>query len=818
MANKSDGTVYIDTRIDTSGINRGVEDAKRSINSASESVKKFGHTLQKSFSGVSAEKAGRAYEEIERDIKKAEVQLDKLIEKQIRFVETGGNTKSRAMAGMEYDIEMARNKLFGLREELSKTEKTAPKSMNVLKKGVEKTTKSINKMGNTAKKANFSLLKMLGTSLLFSLVFRALSAIMNGFAEGVNNLVMYSDDANTTMSALKSSLTQVKNSFATAFMPLITWVTPAIQKFLSVIIQANNILAQFFAALSGKTTYTKAVQVQEDYRKSLEGTAAAAKKTQKYLSGLDEIRTYSSNEESAGGEISPADMFEEVPIDTKVFDFIEKMKDGISSVIPKVKELADLFAMGFKDGLGDFQPRLDTIKEGLLSIKDSLVNIFTDPKVGNSFNNFLESFVYALGQVLGSIGSIGLTIGANLIGGLAKYLEQNTSRIKEYIISMFDIGTEISKVVGNLSSAIAYIFEAFSSEDAQQITADIIAIFAELFMGITEVGASFALDFFSIFALPIINSKEQIKIALQDLLAGMSEIFELIKTVVADSMDFIRGIYEEFIAPIFEKTAESLTSLLQESLLPLISQVGEFLGSVGEALLALWEGILQPFIQWIIENILPVLVPIFENVVDIISKAVGSISDIISGLLQILEGVIDFITGVFTGDWEKAWNGIKDIFGGICEALVAVFKAPFNVIIGVLNGVMNGIAGGINLIIDGINSLNFTVPDWVPFVGGSRIGFNVPRVTAPQIPMLATGAVIPPNAPFMAMLGDQKHGTNIEAPLDTIKQAVREVVGNGNGGVLHAHLYLGGKEVLETVIDMAKLEQTSTGVNPLLLT
>lgn len=132
-----------------------------------------------------------------------------------------------------------------------------------------------------------------------------------------------------------------------------------------------------------------------------------------------------------------------------------------------------------------------------------------------------------------------------------------------------------------------------------------------------------------------------------------------------------------------------------------------------------------------------------------------------------MRGLIDFVTGSFSGDWEKAWKGIKNFLKGI-----------INGIIGFINGMVRGIANGINAVLRSLNKISVTIPDWVPSYGGKRFGFNLGYVSAPQIPYLAQGAVIPPNAPFMAVLGDQKHGTNIEAPLSTIQEAVANVMGD----------------------------------------
>lgn len=103
---------------------------------------------------------------------------------------------------------------------------------------------------------------------------------------------------------------------------------------------------------------------------------------------------------------------------------------------------------------------------------------------------------------------------------------------------------------------------------------------------------------------------------------------------------------------------------------------------------------------------------------------------------QTFDGIIDFIRGVFTGDWQRAWEGVKEIFGGVFKGLTALAKAPVNSIIALLNGVINGI----NKMIDALNSLHFSIPDWVPFLGGKSFGLNLRHVG--NIPYLANGGIL----------------------------------------------------------------------------
>lgn len=179
-----------------------------------------------------------------------------------------------------------------------------------------------------------------------------------------------------------------------------------------------------------------------------------------------------------------------------------------------------------------------------------------------------------------------------------------------------------------------------------------------------------------------------------------------------------------------------------------------------------------------------------------------NVKNIWDSIKKIFDGVIDFIRGVFTGDWERAWKGVKEIFGGIFNGLIALAKAPLNGIIGLLNMAINGI----NELIKGFNGIGFDLPDWL---GGGSWHPNIP--TIPKIPYLAQGAVLPANKPFMAIVGDQKQGTNVEAPLDTIKQALMEVMtqqGAGVSGPITFVLKVGettlGRATLKSLQDIAR--------------
>ena len=194
-----------------------------------------------------------------------------------------------------------------------------------------------------------------------------------------------------------------------------------------------------------------------------------------------------------------------------------------------------------------------------------------------------------------------------------------------------------------------------------------------------------------------------------------------------------------------------------------------------------------------------------------------NVENIWNSIKQIFNGIVTFISGVFAGDWEKAWEGIKDIFEGVFKAFEALAKAPLNAVIGAINGLIGGVESGLNKIIEMINDIDFDIPDWVPVFGGKSFDINIPKVKSVKIPYLAQGAVIPPNAPFMAVLGDQRHGNNIETPEDLLRKVVREETGrgNGNGATYHFVAQLNGQTLFEQFVSQAQLNQMATGQNVL---
>ena len=245
----------------------------------------------------------------------------------------------------------------------------------------------------------------------------------------------------------------------------------------------------------------------------------------------------------------------------------------------------------------------------------------------------------------------------------------------------------------------------------------------------------------------------------------LDNIGEFVNTTIG----LFQSIYDNVLEPIITPFLETLSWLWEEHLSKMVYALGDFIMSLVNGVLEIYNKFIAPLVEYLLKKLAPAWSFLSRLVIGVVGTIIGTISDLITGLMKILTGIIDFIVGTFTGNWKKAWEGVKSIFKGIFDSLVGIAKAPINLII-----------DAINALISGLNKVHFDLPDWgiLGDWAGKSFGINIP-----QIPKLAQGAVIPPNREFLAVLGDQKRGTNIEAPLSTIQEAVYNVISGQNDGM-----------------------------------
>ena len=540
---------------------------------------------------------------------------------------------------------------------------------------------------------------------------------------------------NTAFTNMKTAIGNVIQPLAKLFVPMITAATNAITKLFT---SLAGLLSLFGLKADSVETVsngigdmaTNADKASDAVGSVGDSASKSAKKIKKSLAGWDEINKLDDNSDSSSGSGSGSggssggikeslDVSSTVQEDTSVF----------TGLIEKVKELASIFKEGFDAGFGD--TNFDGILDHLLNIKNAIVDIWTDPDVLYSAQQWVDTCLYSLGQMTGAVARIGTNIAEFFVGSIDIYLEQYVDRIKTHICNMFDISSEDMALSGNFAQALGELSDVFKSDKAKQIGANIIAMFANPIMSANELCAKFAKDIKGILFQPIIDNVDKLKETFNNVLTPIqtvtgtladamtyvgdkwnevydnyiSPFMESLKTGLSDTFSKFLDVYNEYVVPFMNNIADGLGSLWEEHLRPLVDKIGEFVGSIVTAIQTLWEMWLKPLIDWIIANIIPVLVPIFESIWNTIKNVFGSIADTIGGIIDTFKGLIDFIVGVFTGDWSKAWEGIKTFFTGIWEAIKGFFETIWNALKGIVETYINIVKAQISTVLNAIKTI-----------------------------------------------------------------------------------------------------------------
>lgn len=778
---------------------------------------------------------------------------------------TLGNQTAKAAADME-KLEAAERKLSDMNNRLGTSYSSVKSQVDGYKNSLLKTdsaqrkasasgnrfSKSLKNTGKSAKTASFGIGKMLGTSILFSFAFQAINAVLTGIKEGFTNLAQYSGTTNNSISMLWSSLERLKNSLATAFAPILDVVAPILSRFIDMLSTAASYVSMFFAFLSGKNTYTRAVAVQKDYAASLQDTATGAKDAaeetenaaeaaEDYLSPLDDINRYTEQDKGIGGTGgSPSGgtggtgaegpFFEEVEITD--IPILEKVKDVLSSLFKPFKEAWEAEGKATIDAA---KYALSSLGDLAASVGKSIMTVWT-----NGTGTAILSTMLRIAQNL-----------LNTIGNIASGLEEAWNKN--------EVGTRIIQGIADIFLAILGFIEKITGATAEWAgnldfypLLESIANLLESIEPVVKAIGDFLYDIYTTIILPVATFL--IETALPGIINAISGLFEflgehkwIIETIgaaligafavtkIVPLIMTIIGAVKNLIAVFSTGGLKGVISKLVPALGTVISTLGgpltlAIIGiiAVGVLLITHWEEVKEvaqkvwSFVQEKFQQFDDFLNGIFtqdfqENfgiMGDVLEGFWKGVENVWNGIKNTFKGIIDFIKNVFTLNWRGAWQSVIDIFSGIFETIGGIVTVPLNSVIGAVNTIIRAISSGLNAVIRMLNRINFTIPSWVPVFGGNRFGFSIPTISAPQIPYLASGAVIPPNKEFMAVLGDQKQGNNIEAPEGLIRRIVREESGKSSGNKYEVALKVGRRELAKLVIDEAKLIQMQTGRNP----
>lgn len=474
----------------------------------------------------------------------------------------------------------------------------------------------------------------------------------------------------------------------------------------------------------------------------------------------------------------------------KIQEGVDKASQGMEAFTKRVKMLAKralVFTIiaralaALRDWLadvvavnGEARDAIAQLKGALLTLAQPLVQIIIPAftalvKVLATVVSFIANIVSAL---FGTTAKESANAAKSLndqknaykgVGGAAKSASKQLASFDEINKLSGEGGGGSGIILPDFSTAANFAFLDKIADKLKKIGQDIVNLFKDVtgFIGNVFSGDwGAALD-------NIINFVSHARILLADLLDFVGYIFGAIIDTIIEKCglagtpvgDMLTGIKD-----IVQGALGLISGILTGDLEKMKQSVIQMLTGVKTFVFGIWDWFklgLTSLLDWLDGKT-------NGRFHEIIELAKTYVSDVIDGVKQIFGGFIDFLTGVFTLDWEKAWEGIKEIFRGI-----------WNTIVGVLEAAVNLIIKGINWLISKLNSLQIKIPDWL---GGGSFGFNIRPIAELQIPRLAKGAIIPPNREFVAVLGDQKQGTNIEAPADLIRQIVREEINNFGGG------------------------------------
>lgn len=628
----------------------------------------------------------------------------------------------------------------------------------VNEKSIGAGAKDIEKVGKSAKKSSGLISDMakrikqtVVSFAIFGAVMKVSQTISKAFTEGIQNMAKYSSEFNGKMSEMASATATLKNSIGALTAPIISALTPAIVTLCTWLTNAINAMNRFIAAISGKSTWTKAKKQQVDYAASLDKTAGSAKKAAGALAAFDDLNVLQKNDSgsgSGGSGSGGSDLYEEVPTGKELSDKIQPFIDYLKKLKVSIKNGWDETWSNL-----DIPLQFDNIKYSIESIKNSFLNIFSDSEVSASVDNFAMTFSRSLGSISASVVSIGATIAENLLGGISIYLESNSENIKNYIIDMFDIASDISVLASQGADAFANVFSVFGDENGQQITANLIQIFSDAFMMVTENAAKFGKDIIDCIVTPFVENQDALKDALDGLLGVIADLTTTISDGVQHVTDKITELYDEHIHPFIENVKNGMSELIEKflefwntyvqpilqnlalmfedtyenHLKPVFDNIFEIMGIVIDILNDLWTNILQPIIAWIIENVLPVILPIIKTLSQNIKDSVDFILDLINFLLAGVKLVFAAIHALLTKDTDKALRQTEKSVKDFVNSVIQMFE-----------NMVNRVINGINSLISGFNSIGFDLPD---FLGGGSWHPSIPTIPTVNLPRLANGGV-----------------------------------------------------------------------------
>lgn len=462
------------------------------------------------------------------------------------------------------------------------------------------------------------------------------------------------------------------------------------------------------------------------------------------------------------------------PLMQPFIDNAEKIREVFSNFFAAIAP----FFVGISDGIANFYAALgnlynEVIKpliDGLAEFNSSILGSLLD-----KLNAFLESLTgladplhiagEAIGFLVGAFG--GLQVAAGFVSAAVGFLAS------PFGIAVAAIGAAIA------AGVLLYQNWDMAKDKVQGLIDTIQPAFAAIKTAALNLATAVE-ETWTTYVVPVLDSA---KTAIQSLWEIVIQFWEgIVYPIIQEIMAVILELWNDSLKPLWDKITDLVQSVI--ALVQVLCQwVVAIIAAIVQAVLELWNQVLAPLISWLLATFGPVFKDVFNAIGTVVKTIIKVICDKIDMALTALKGIIDFLTGVFKGDWEGAWNAIKQIFFGVFDSL---HKKAADVLNGIKELVGN-VVQGVKDLVSGLGDLGGAIANkvssaWNAVTSGSpaQQSMEAPLASLP-VPALARGAVIPPNHRFLAMLGDQTNGTNVEAPLETIQEALAEVLAAQGG-------------------------------------
>lgn len=597
----------------------------------------------------------------------------------------------------------------------------------------------------------------------------------------VGDAAKYTDKYAGRVAVLTKTLRDVKINLGQAFMPIANVVLPLLQTLANSLSRATAFIAQFSQALFGKVTkaQAKATQQQANAVGELgDVTEKAGKQAKGAVAGFDEINQIGKNDGGSGeisiGGIATEDITAGIgegtggimeEVSTKAQEMAEKVRNAFTSMKNAIVENKNIIVPAIGAILGAMTG---------LAMYTGITTLVTNiKKLGTVIKGAWA--ILAAHPVLLVVAAIGALIGA-LVGAY-----KTNDKFRNSVDNLWArIKTALGPAFERLGEIMTWTW--------QNVTVPFAKFLGTMFVTSLQVTANAARWLHQNILVPLGNLLlwlwntvlVPVGRVLTDILAVA---FDVVASVAKSLWQNVLVPLGSFIGTIFITTIKATIDILKHWWQNTLQPLGNFIITIfkpiveglSEVFTFLWQNVLKPLITFMAGT--------FKSTFETVTKGIGNT---INGLKTIFVGLINFITGVFTADWRRAWNGIKDIFKGVFDTLYGIVKVPLNLII-----------DAINKVISGLNKLSIKIPSWVPGLGGMSWGINIAK-----IPKLAEGAVIPPNSEFLAILGDQTSGRNIETPEKLLREIMKEELSgtNGSNGDIYLTVQLGEDTIMDKVI------------------